>query len=213
LGLLPDQALQRRRPGSARRSAHKQWYPADDPAAAQERQKHPDATIEIWATDEHRIGLKPITRGVWAPIGERPIASGHHRYEWLYVTGFVEPVTGRTVWNVSNNVSKEYFELVLADFAKSVGVGNAKRVVLQLDRAGWHGPENLKVPDGVRLVFQPAHSPQLQPAEHLWAFVDEPLANKYYETLDDLDKVVGARCVALTDQCDTIRHRVPSREW
>jgi hypothetical protein len=30
--------------------------------------------------DEHRIGLKPITRGVWAPKGERPIALGHHRY-------------------------------------------------------------------------------------------------------------------------------------
>jgi hypothetical protein len=25
--------------------------------------------------DEHRIGLKPIVRGVWAPVGERPIAS------------------------------------------------------------------------------------------------------------------------------------------
>jgi len=32
--------------------------------------------------DEHRIGLKPITRGVWAPKGERPISLGHHRYEW-----------------------------------------------------------------------------------------------------------------------------------
>ena len=29
----------------------------------------------LWATDEHRIGLKPITRGVWAPIGERPSRS------------------------------------------------------------------------------------------------------------------------------------------
>ena len=120
---------------------------------------------------------------------------------------------GRTVRNVSNNVSKEYFELVLADFATSVGVGNAKRVVLQLDRAGWHGQENLKVPNGVRLVFQPAHSPELQPAEHLWAFVDEPFANKYYETLDDLDKVVGARCVALTDQCDTIRRSTLFHWW
>ena len=43
-------------------------------AAAAERRKHPDAKIEIWATDEHRLGLKPITRGVWAPIGERPVA-------------------------------------------------------------------------------------------------------------------------------------------
>jgi hypothetical protein len=50
--------------------------------------------------DEHRIGLKPITRGVWAPKGERPLALGHHRYEWLYVHGFVEPTTGRTTWKV-----------------------------------------------------------------------------------------------------------------
>src|SRR6185312_9182222 len=90
----------------------------------------------IWATDEHRIGLKPITRGVWAPIGQRPIARGHHRFEWLYVTGFVEPITGRTVWNVSNGLDKAYFELVLADFAKSVGAGPGKRIVLQLDNAG-----------------------------------------------------------------------------
>jgi hypothetical protein len=50
-------------------------------------------------SDELRIGLKPITRGVWAPKGERPIALGHQRYEWLYVHGVVEPATGRTVWN------------------------------------------------------------------------------------------------------------------
>src|SRR5579864_2905197 len=122
--------------------------------------------------DEHRIGLKPITRGVWSPKGERPLALGHHRYEWLYVYGFVEPTTGRTVWNVSNAVCKEMFEAVLADFAKSIGVGDHKRAVLQLDNAGWHGPENLVVPKGIRLVFQPSHSPELQPAEHLWAFVD-----------------------------------------
>ena len=109
--------------------------------------------------DEHRIGLKPIVRGVWAPVGERPIALGHHRFEWLYVTGFVEPASGRTVWNIANAVCKEMFELVLADFAKSVGAGPTKRIVLQLDNAGWHGPENLAVPDGIRLVFQPALPP------------------------------------------------------
>src|SRR5881392_2334621 len=87
----------------------------------------------------------------------------------------------RTVWNVSNGISKAYFELVLADFAKSAGAGPNKRIVLQLDNAGWHGPENLAVPDGIHLVFQPAHSPELQPAEHLWAFVDEPLANRCFE--------------------------------
>jgi hypothetical protein len=91
------------------------------------------------------------------------------------VTGFVEPATGRTVWNIANAVCKEMFELILVDFAKSVGAGADKRIVLQLDNAGWHGPN--AVPDGDRLVYQPAHSLELQPAEHLWAFV---LANRCF---------------------------------
>jgi len=117
------------------------------------------------------------------------------------------------MWNVSNAVCKEMFEAVLADFAKSIGVGNTKRVVIQLDQAGWHGPQNLTVPDGIRLVFQPLHSPELQPAEHLWQFVDEPLANTYFETIDRLDNVVGERCVALMEQCDTIRDSTLFHWW
>jgi hypothetical protein len=163
--------------------------------------------------DEHRIGLKPIVRGVWAPVGERPIALGHHRFEWLYVTGFVEPATGQTVWNVANAVCKEMFELILADFAKSVGAGANKRIVLQIDNAGWHGPENLSVPDGIRLVFQPAHSPELQPAEHLWAFVDEPLANCCFATIETLDQAVSDRCVALVQQPDRIRDNTLFHWW
>jgi len=65
--------------------------------------------------------------------------------------------------------------------------------VLQIDNAGWHGPQNLAVPDGIRLVFQPAHSSELQLAEHLWTFLDEPLVNRHFQTIEALD-AVGERC-------------------
>jgi hypothetical protein len=100
------------------------------------------------------------------------------------------------------------FELILLDFTRSVGAGNDKRIV-QLDNAGWDGSENLTVPDGIRLVLQPAHSPELQPAEHLWRFVDEPLANRCFDTIESLDHAVGQRCLALTHQCDIIRDSIP----
>jgi hypothetical protein len=53
--------------------------------------------------------LKPVTRRVWAPIGKRPIALGHHRFDWLYVTAFVSPATGETFWYVHDGVSKPFF--------------------------------------------------------------------------------------------------------
>ena len=129
------------------------------------------------------------------------------------MAGFVEPETGRTVWNIGNSVCKEMFELTLADFAKSVGAGANNRIVLQLDNAGWHGPENLAVPDGIRLVFQPVYSPELQPAEHLWPFVDEQLANRCFETIEALDQAIGDRRVALTQQLDMIRDSTLFHWW
>jgi hypothetical protein len=46
-----------------------------------------------------------------------------------------------------------------------------------LSRRRWHGQVGLEVPDGVRLVFLPPYTPELQPAETLWALVDEPIVN------------------------------------
>ena len=167
-------------------------------AVAEARAQHPDKPVEVWATDEHRIGLKPIIRRVWAPKGQRPIALGHHRYKWLYVTAFVQPISGETFWYISNGVSKPFFAALLALFAREAGAGRERIVVLGLDNAGWHTAPNLVVPDGIRPVYLPRYSPELQPAERLWPVLDEPLANRYFGTLAELEQVVTERCRILT---------------
>jgi hypothetical protein len=80
--------------------------------------------------------LKPITRRVWAPIGKRPIALGHHRFDWLYVTAFVSPATGETFWYVHDGVSKPFFEALLKTFAREAGAGRDRTILLVLDNAG-----------------------------------------------------------------------------
>jgi hypothetical protein len=50
--------------------------------------------VRLLAYDEHRLGLRPVYRRVWARRGERPLAVGAHRYRWFYVCTFVEPETG-----------------------------------------------------------------------------------------------------------------------
>ena len=161
--------------------------------------------IEVFATDEHRIGLKPILRRVWAPRGERPIARGHHRYEWFYVTAFVSPATGESFWYLSTGVDKELFADTLALFAREAGAGRDRIILLVLDGAGWHTAPGLAVPEGIRLVYLPPYTPELQPAETLWVHVDEPIVNKHFETIEDLDAVVAERCVALEKDRDLVR--------
>ena len=105
-------------------------------------EKYPDAEIDLWFFDghltvaktlrhpcphEHRVGLKPIIRKVWAKIGERPVAIVSHRYEWLYVYGFVKPLTGETLWYLIPRVNTKWLNLVYESFAKDAGISEKKR--------------------------------------------------------------------------------------
>ncbi len=146
-----------------------------------------------------------------APRGERPIALGHHRFQWLHVAAFVQPSSGETVWYLCTRINKPGFELLLAAFARESGAGRQRHIVLVLDNAGWHGPKGLAVPEGISLVFLPPYSPELQPAERLWPLLDETVANKHFPTLADLDATLAERCTRL--DADTIRPHTKFHWW
>src|SRR4051812_36767133 len=133
----------------------------------------------------------PSYRGT--TTGQR-ISSAPGPLPHLYVTAFVQPTSGAVFWYVSNGVSKPFFAAL---FAREAGAGRGRVIVLGLDNAGWHTAPNLAVPEGIRLVYLPPYSPELQPAEHLWPVLDEPLVNRYFETLTDLEQTVVERCRVL----------------
>lgn len=164
---------------------------------AEIQQAHPHDIVALWTMDEHRIGLKPILRRVWVRRGQRPIAPVHHRYQWMDLNAFVQPLTGQTEWQLWPTVRTDVFSLILADFARQVSAGQGKHVVLVLDQAGWHTSHDLVVPPGIHLLFLPSHSPELQPAERLWPLTNEPLANRTFHDLDELEAVQSARCLTL----------------
>lgn len=173
----------------------------------------PQAHVELWATDEHRIGLKPVLRRVWAPIGQRPLAPVQHRFEWRYLVGFVHPASGRTLFHLATSVSIPLFEAELAVFARAVGAGPKKQIVLVLDRAGWHTSVKLRVPEHVHLLFLPPYSPQLQPAEHLWPLTNDALVNQHFLSIEALEDAQLARCAALQTQPAVIRSTTCFHWW
>jgi transposase len=165
---------------------------------------HPDASVEVWAQDEARIGLVPIVRRVWAPRGERPIACGRRRYEWIYVYAFVHPTTGRVEWLLLPTVNTELFALALQSFAEAVGAGPQRHVVIVIDQAGWHMSHKLTIPDGIHLFPLPAYSPELQPSERLWPLLREAVANKDPADIDALEELLVDRCRELRRSPETI---------
>jgi hypothetical protein len=166
-------------------------------------EKYPEA--EVWTFDEHRLGLKPIKRRVWSLRGFPLTAPVNHRYQWLYVYGYVNPQSGRTHWHIISTVNTEAFNASLSDFAQSVGASKDKPIVLVIDRAGWHRSQHLIVPEGIVIEYLPAYSPELQPAERLWPLVNEAVANECFDTLKDLWEKVCERCVKLCDMLEEVK--------
>ncbi|HEX2347058.1 MAG TPA: transposase [Ktedonobacterales bacterium] len=156
---------------------------------------------------------KPLLRRIWAPIGQRPVAMVQHRYAWRYLVGFVHPASGHTIFHLATTVSIPLFEVELAAFARQVGAGPDKQIVLVLDCAGWHTSLKLRVPDHVHLLFLPPYSPELQPAEHLWPLTNAALVNQHFASIEQLKDAQFARCVALQQQPDLVRSATCFHWW
>jgi transposase len=132
------------------------------------------------------------------------------------VVGFVHPASGRTVFHLATTVNIPLFEVELAAFARQVGASPTKQLILVLDRAGWHASVHLRVPshpEHVHLLFLPAYSPELQPAEHLWPLTTTVLANRHFATIDELEDAQAERCVALQRRPDLIRSTTLFHWW
>ena len=170
------------------------------------RKIHPEAEeVQLWAEDEARLGLKPVIRRVWAPVGKRPVARFKRGYKWTYLYAFVHPESGEVYWLILPTVNVELFSIALKEFAREVGAGKDKRVLLVVDRAGWHTGGEVEVPEGIHLEeFLPSGSPELQPVERLWTLTNEAVANGIFEEIEEIEEALMERCLELLDQTETI---------
>jgi transposase len=172
------------------------------------RATNPGKVVEVWAEDEARLGLKPITRRVWWLRGGRPRSCGRTKYEWLYVYGFARPATGETFTAILPRVKVERMGAALEAFAAHADPDRKKVLVLVVDNAGWHRAKRLPVPPNVRLHFLPPCTPELQPVEPFWALVREAVANDTFRRLADLRRRVVRRCEQLAGDRVTVKGAV-----
>ena len=175
------------------------------------RAANPGKPVEVWAEDEARVGLKPITRRVWWLKGCRPTSGGRTEYAWLYVYGFARPATGQAFTLFLPRVKVERMTEALAAFAAHADPAAAKLLVLIVDNAGWHTAKRLDVPGNVRLHFLPPCTPELQPVEPFWALVRVAAANDTFARLTDLRRRIGRRCKWLAGHREIVRGAVGFR--
>jgi transposase len=135
-------------------------------------------------------------------------------YKWTYLYGFVRPESGEVFWLILPTVNVELFSMALYEFAKEVGAGENKRILLVVDRAGWHTGGEVELPEGIHLELLPSGSPELMPAERLWPLTNEAVANRLFEDeIEELEEALVERCVELLDQAEAIRDLTNYHWW
>jgi hypothetical protein len=153
--------------------------------------------------DEGRFGLLGSPRRCWAPHGTRPVVAARLERKYLYAFSAVSPHDGVLDSLVLPWVSAQTMSLFLAEVAQR----HAREFVLMvMDQAGWHLAGELVVPQNMRLLFLPAYSPELNPAEHLWESLREDcFANHVFADLDAVEYALTEGLAAL--EADPARTR------
>jgi hypothetical protein len=141
--------------------------------------------IEIWFSDEARVGQKNTITRRWAKRGTRPAAPKDQRTASAYIFGAICPARGTGAGLVMPRCTTEAMTLHLEEIASAVAPG--AHAVLLLDQAGWHTTKKLTVPANITLVPLPARSPELNPVETIWQFMrDNWLGNRIFTSYADI---------------------------
>jgi hypothetical protein len=77
-------------------------------------------SVEVWFTDEARVGQQGTLTRVWAKRGSRPRASRDRRYEWAYLFGAVCPERSTVAGVIMAEVNIEAMIVHLAEFRRFV---------------------------------------------------------------------------------------------
>lgn len=157
------------------------------------KQQHPGKQIDIWLQDEMRFGQQGTKTTVWGVTGSRAQTVRQTAYEWCYVFGAVNPLTGNSSALVAPSVNTELMNQHLQFISEEAGSNT--HVILILDQAGWHRSKKLVVPSNITLWYLPPYSPQLNAIEKLWGFArSHYMSNRAYRDYDHLFETACQTC-------------------
>lgn len=99
--------------------------------------------MRVFFMDEARFGQQGTLTKIWAGVGTRP-------------RELQAPHMSTGTMNVCLRM--------LSD-----GLKAKNRAVPNMDQAGWHKSRGLKLPEHITVLLLASYSPELHPAERLWA--------------------------------------------
>ena len=118
-------------------------------------------------------------------VASSRVATVDYQYDWFYLYGAVEPLTGDGLFLELPRLTGECFQIFIDEL--SATFADTLNVVV-LDNGRFHHAKSLVTPDNVVLIFLPPYSPELNPIERLWQDIKQKLFTQTYQTLAQMQQ-------------------------
>lgn len=118
-----------------------------------------------------------------AAIGVKPICPFQQVFKSTYLFGAFSPVNGNKFLLEMPFCNTQSFQIFLEEFAAQEPT---EFKIVVLDNGAFHKAKSLKIPANICLVFLPPYSPELNPAEKMWAILKRNFTNQFFKTLEDI---------------------------
>lgn len=105
--------------------------------------------------------------------------------EYIYAYSALSPQTGDCYSMISPYCNTE----AMNEFLQQLSTHYSNyRIIIILDKAGWHISQSLEISDNIRLLHLNPYSPELNPVELLWREIRRKyFHNIIFETLDEVE--------------------------
>ena len=120
-------------------------------------------------------------------ISIKPICTFQQVFKSIWLSGAFSPITGDHFQLILPHCNTDNFQIFLNDFAKE---NPTELKIMVLDNGRFHKAKKLVIPKNIVLVFLPPYSPELNPAEKMWAKYKRSFSNRFYQSLADIENFI-----------------------
>lgn len=127
--------------------------------------------------------------------GIKPICPFHQVFKSLYLFGAFSPINGDKFLLEMPNCNAANFQIFLDCFSAQ---NPDEFKIIVLDNGAFHKANTLEIPENIGLIFLPPYSPELNPAEKIWAILKRKFTNKFFKSLDEVSVFITESTNALS---------------
>ena len=145
--------------------------------------------------DESRFGLITKEGRMLTAKGVKPECISHQIYNSTWLFGMFSPVTGEHLLMEFPACNADNFQIFLNETAAD----NPKTLIIMvLDNGTFHKAKKLEIPINIKLVFLPPYSPELNPAEKMWARFKRAFTNKLFKSMEEISMFIDNTAKEIT---------------